>query len=50
MNDMTIPCNVNMIMIAGSKLVLVYIDVTNSGKYLNSINSENASVMVVAMR
>ena len=26
------------------------IDVTNSWKYLNFINSENASVMVVAMR
>ena len=30
MNDMTIPCNVSMIMIAWSKWVLVYIDVTNS--------------------
>ena len=29
---------------------LVYIDVTNSWKYLNFINSENASVMVVAMK
>ena len=26
------------------------IDVTNSWKYLNFINSENASVMVVAMK
>ena len=26
------------------------IDVTNSWKYLNFINSENASVMVVGMR
>ena len=29
---------------------LVYIDVTNSWKYLNFINSENTSKMVVAMR
>ena len=29
---------------------LVYIDVTNSWKYLNFINSENTSEMVVAMR
>ena len=29
---------------------LVYIDVTNSWKYSNFINSENASVMVVAMK
>ena len=26
------------------------IDVTNRGKYLNFVNSENASVMVVAMK
>ena len=50
MNDMTIPCNVSMIMIAWSKWVLAYTDVTNGWKYLNFINSENASVMVVAMR
>ena len=30
MNDMTIPCNVIMIMIAWSERVLAYIDVTNS--------------------
>ena len=36
-NDVTIPCNVSMMMIALSKWVLVYIDVTNSGKYLNFI-------------
>ena len=28
----------------------MYIDVTNNWKYLNFINSENASVMVVAMK
>ena len=50
MNDVTIPCNVSIIMIAWSKWVVVYIDVTNSWEYLNFINSENASVMVVAMK